>query len=129
MLSLVAKNLAERLPDPDAPETFRLPALVDALIERGWVGEKAGQGFYKKQGADILTLDPEAMAYRAKQPVRLPSLDGARGIEDTGARIKTLFLGRDKVGAFLRRTLGSTLLYAAGWRPTSPARSTMSIGR
>ena len=51
------------------------------------------------------------MVYRGKQPARLPSLDAARGIEDTGARIKTLFLGQDKVGAFLRRTLGPTLLH------------------
>ena len=117
VLSLVARNLSERLPDPEAREAFRLPALVDALIERGWIGEKAGQGFYKKQDADILTLDPTAMAYREKQPARLPSLDAARGIEDTGARIKTLFLGQDKVGAFLRRTLGPTLLYAARVAP------------
>src|SRR5207247_7750203 len=48
-----------------------------------------------------------------KQPARPPALDAARGIENTGARIKTLFLGRDKVGAFLRDTLGRTLLYTA----------------
>jgi hypothetical protein len=61
-------------------------------------------GFYKKQGSDVLTLDPALMVHRGNQPVRLPSLDAARGIEDTGARIESLFLGQDKVGAFLRRT-------------------------
>jgi 3-hydroxyacyl-CoA dehydrogenase len=117
VLSLVARNLAERLPDPGAAETFRLPAVVDALIERGWVGEKASQGFYKKQGGEILTLDPKELTYREKQPVRLPSLDATRGVEDTGARIKALFQGRDAVGEFVRRTLGSTLLYAARVAP------------
>jgi len=117
VLGHVAKDLLERLPDREARDAFRQPALVQALIEKGWIGEKSGQGFYKKQGPDVLTLDPPLMAYREKQPVRLPSLDAARGIEDTGARIKALFLGRDKVGAFLRRTLGSTLLHTARVAP------------
>src|SRR5205823_9450132 len=67
---------------------------------------------------EILTLDPAAMTYRPKQPARLPALDAARGIEDTATRIRTLFLGRDKVGDFLRATLGRTLVYTARVAPT-----------
>jgi 3-hydroxyacyl-CoA dehydrogenase len=117
VLSVVAKNLAERLTDRQAAAAFRLPALVDALVERKWIGEKAQQGFYKKHEAEILTLDPQRMAYRSKQPASLPALDAARRIEDAGARIRTLFLSPDKVGAFLRRTLGPTLLYTARVAP------------
>ena len=55
-----------------------VPALVSALIERGWIGEKTGQGFYQRKktpaGSEILTLDPATMTYRAKQSARLPSL-------------------------------------------------------
>ena len=106
-----------------------VPALVASLVERGWIGEKAGQGFYKRVpstgsgqgksagGSEIQTLDPASLSYRPKQSARLPSLDAARSIEDTGARIKTLFLGKDKVGQFLRDTLGPTLLYAARVTP------------
>ncbi len=117
VLSLVASNLFERLPDPAAREAFRLPPLVDRLIEKRWIGEKTGQGFYKKEGKDTLTLDPQLMAYRPMHPAHLPSLELARGIEDPGARVKTLFLGKDKVGAFLRRTLAPTLLYTARIAP------------
>jgi len=98
-----------------------LPPFVEAMIERGWVGEKAGQGFYKKEksgsGSEILTLDPATLAYRPRQQPRLASLDAARGIEDTGERIKTLFHGRDKVGEFLRETLAPTLVYTADVAP------------
>jgi 3-hydroxyacyl-CoA dehydrogenase len=98
-----------------------VPALVSALVERGWIGEKAGQGFYQRKktatGSEILTLDPATLTYRPKQSARLASLEAARSIEDTGERIKTLFLGRDKVGAFLRDTLGPTLLYTARVAP------------
>jgi 3-hydroxyacyl-CoA dehydrogenase len=98
-----------------------VPTLVSALVERGWIGEKAGQGFYQRKktpaGSEILTLDPATLTYRTRQSARLGALEAARSIDDTGARIKTLFLGNDKVGAFLRDTLGPTLLYTARVAP------------
>jgi 3-hydroxyacyl-CoA dehydrogenase len=106
----VAKNL-----------NVELPPLVGAMVERGWLGEKAGQGFYKREktptGSEILTLDPNTMTYRAKQPARLPSLEAARSIEDPRERIKTLFTGKDKVGEFLRDTLEPALRYTAKVAP------------
>ncbi len=98
-----------------------VPPLIAALVERGWVGEKAGQGFYKRQktagGSEILALDPETMSYRPKRPARLASLDSAKGIEDTRDRIRTLGAATDKVGEFLRETLVPTLQYAAKVAP------------
>ena len=100
---------------------FEMPAFVKALVEKGWVGEKAGQGFYKRlktaSGSEILTLDPATLTYRPRQSARLASLEAARPIEDTGARITTLLLGTDKVGGFLRETLGETLIYSAAVTP------------
>ena len=98
-----------------------LPPFVSTMIERGWVGEKGGQGFYKKEkssrGSEILTLDPATLTYRPQQPPRLASLEAARSIDDTGARIKTLFHGKDKVGEFLRETLAPTLTYTVRIAP------------
>src|SRR6185295_399024 len=110
ILAHVAKNLNQPV-----------PPLIASLVERGWVGEKAGQGFYRreksKSGSEILTLDPATLTYRPKQSPKLPSLDAARSIDDVGQRIKTLFFGKDKVGQFLRETLGPTLLYTAKVAP------------
>jgi 3-hydroxyacyl-CoA dehydrogenase len=118
ILGHVARNLASRAGDEETRRAFALPPLVESLIERGWVGEKAGQGFYKRSGNDILTLDPTTLTYRPRQSPRLPSLDSALAIEDIGERVKTLFLARDRVGAFLRRTLGPTLNYTAEVTPS-----------
>jgi 3-hydroxyacyl-CoA dehydrogenase len=116
VLGHVMANLATRLPEPERA-AFATPPLVAALVERGWIGEKSGRGFYRKEGADILTLDPRTLEYRAKQPVKLPVLDAAKSIEDVRERIRALFFGRDKVGAFLRATLGRTLIYTARVAP------------
>jgi 3-hydroxyacyl-CoA dehydrogenase len=118
VLALVVKNLEERLCSNEERTTFALPPLIAALVERGWVGAKAGQGFYKKDaGGDILTLDPGSLTYRPHQSPRLPSLDAARSSDDPAVRIKTLFNATDKVGTFLRDTLGRTLIYAATVTP------------
>src|SRR5436190_10538841 len=88
-----------------------LPAFVERMLAAGLTGAKSGGGFYRKAGDDILTLDLATLEYRVKQPARLPSLDAARSIEDAGERLRTLYRGPDKVGTFLRATLGPTLQY------------------
>jgi 3-hydroxyacyl-CoA dehydrogenase len=113
VLAHVSRNLAERLESPEDRAQFELPSLVSDLVQRGWVGAKAGQGFYKKASdGEILTLDPSSMEYRKQQPARLPSLDAARSIDNTGERIRLLVNAEDKVGRFLRATLVPTLEYA-----------------
>ena len=117
ILAHVAADLVARIERPEERRAFELPPLVADLVQRGWIGQKAGQGFYRRErgagGGAILTLDPATMEYRPRQPVRLGALEAARAIEDDAERIRTLFLGRDRVGEFLRATLGRTLLYTA----------------
>jgi 3-hydroxyacyl-CoA dehydrogenase len=117
----VARNLESRV-GADRARAFAPPALALAIAERGWVGEKAGQGFYRREkrpdgSSEILTLDPATMTYRAQRKARFASIDRARSIDDVGARVRALFLGDDPVGDFLRRTLGVTILYAAAVAP------------
>jgi 3-hydroxyacyl-CoA dehydrogenase len=118
VLAHVIRNLAERLPSAEDRAVFTLPPIVEELIARGWIGAKAGQGFYKKEGSgEILTLDPATLTYRTKQPARLSSIEAGRAIDDPGARIGKLFTADDRVGSFLRATLGRTLVYAARVTP------------
>ena len=113
VLAHVARTLAERLVDPAERAEFTLPPFVSEMVARGMTGAKAGRGFYQKSGDEILTLDPKTLAYRPKQSAKLPSLEAARPIEPVGERILALYDGKDKVGSFLRSTLGPTLDYAS----------------
>ena len=117
ILAHVATNLSARLDTEDERQAFELPPLIGQLVERGWIGEKAGQGFYKKErgpdGSTIRTLDPATMDYRPRQSARLGALDAAQAIDDPGERVRSLFLARDTVGEFMRATLGRTLIYTA----------------
>ena len=121
VLAHVARDLSQRLEKEDEQRQFTIPPLVEELLERRWLGEKVGQGFYKKertpQGSRILTLDPSTMDYRERQSPQLASLDASKSTEDLQERLRSLFLGTDRVGDFLRATLGRTLLYAAEVTP------------
>jgi 3-hydroxyacyl-CoA dehydrogenase len=92
--------------------SFELPAFVTDMVARGQTGAKAGAGFYKKAGDEILTLDPKTLDYRPKQSAKLASIEAARSIEPAADRIRALYHGKDKAGTFLRATLGPTLEYA-----------------
>jgi len=114
----VVRNLHENLPDDPEREMFVMPEFITKMIERGLLGNKTKAGFYKRQkGADgkreILTLDPATFDYRPGQKVKLPSLEMAKNIEDTRERIKALAWSKDRVGAFLWKTLARTLCYTA----------------
>jgi 3-hydroxyacyl-CoA dehydrogenase len=81
-------------------------------------GEKVGHGFYRREKSAagesrILALDPARFDYRDLTPARFPSLEGAGTTTSVRDRLRALFVGRDRLGDLLRRTLGPTLLYAA----------------
>src|SRR5712692_1367454 len=114
----VVRNLHENLPDDPEREMFVMPEFVSKMIERGLLGNKTKAGFYQKQKGsgdkrEIWTLDAATLDYQPAQKVKLPSLDMAKNIEDTAERIKTLAWSKDRVGAFLWKTLARTLCYTA----------------
>jgi len=119
----VVKNVYETVPNDESREMFRVPALVEEMARRGWLGDKTGQGFYKKLkgdgGKEILTLDVNTMEYRARQKARFASLESAKGIEDTPERLRGLIgpvlegQKADKAQQFLWGLLSENCLYAA----------------
>jgi mannosyl-3-phosphoglycerate phosphatase len=79
----VAKNFVERTTSPELQQLFAVGPRVGGLLERGWIGEKAGQGFFKRVkgpggASDILVLDPATFEYVPRVPVARPALDALR---------------------------------------------------
>ncbi len=106
-LARVARGLAENLPDDEAKAMFRLPGFLEQMLERNWLGDKTGQGFYKKTGSgksrEILSLNLKTLEYGPRTKTRLACLDAVKGMEDTGERIRTLAGFGDQGGAFIRQ--------------------------
>ncbi len=93
------------------------------MAQRKWLGDKTGQGFYKKLRGEgekeILTLDVNTMEYRPRQKARFASIEAGKTIEDTGESLRALMApvleGQtgDKAQQFLWGSLSETCLYAA----------------
>ncbi len=115
VLARVVENIAANAPHDEWREVFALPDFVQEMIRRGWIGEKAGQGFYRRDpiSREIFALDYRTLEYRPRQRVYLPALEMARTIEDVRERLRTLVRGSDRVGQFLWTIVSETLLYAA----------------
>lgn len=95
--------------------------VVTELVKRGWMGDKAGQGFYKKQrgpeGKDErLVLDVKTFEYQPAAKPALPSLDAAKNAARPAERLRILLAGnpaRDRAAAFLWPLLAHLWNFAA----------------
>ncbi|HVB55374.1 MAG TPA: 3-hydroxyacyl-CoA dehydrogenase NAD-binding domain-containing protein [Candidatus Acidoferrales bacterium] len=123
VLAHVVRNIYENAPNDESRGMYRVPALAEAMIERGWLGEKTGSGFYKRvrKGAEseILAIDWQKMEYRPQQKARFGSIEAGKSIEDTRQRLRALLApaleGRegDKANRFIWSNLSEMCLYAA----------------
>jgi len=104
----VAKGLVENVPNDEAISIFKLPPFLEQMVANKWLGDKTGQGFYKKEKgekgkSDILTLNLQTMEYGPKQKSKFATLEAAKPIDDLKARLKVLYGGQDKAGEFYRK--------------------------
>jgi 3-hydroxyacyl-CoA dehydrogenase len=117
----VVQNSLAALPDDAIQRVAPHPDFVPAMVERGWLGNKTGQGFYKRvqteAGRTFYEIDPETLEYRPQERFRAPSLQQLRQIEDVSQRLPTLVFTEDRAGQLAWRLLSESLCYAANLVP------------
>ncbi len=99
----------------------KFAGVLAELMKRKWLGDKTGQGFYKKtRGAggkdERMVLDLTTFEYRPAAKPALPSLDMAKNAVTLPERLKLLLANdpkKDKTAAFLWPFLGSLWSFAA----------------
>ncbi|MEZ4440175.1 MAG: 3-hydroxyacyl-CoA dehydrogenase NAD-binding domain-containing protein [Polyangiaceae bacterium] len=111
----VVDNCHAVLTEDEDRAVFEVPAYIRTMLEKGQLGSKTKAGFYKKQGNDILTLDPKTGEYRARGgdgAIRkaCKSIAGEESPED---RIKKLVAAEGKVGEVAWKAISRSLAYAA----------------
>ena len=117
----ICDKLQATVPESWEQAAFAVPPFVRTMVERGWLGEKTRQGFYKRVENDgrreILVLDPESLEYRPQRMLDAPSLAAVRRVEDSGARIAALAHADDAAGRVAWRSLSRLFAFAAAKIP------------
>ncbi|MBM4760767.1 3-hydroxyacyl-CoA dehydrogenase/enoyl-CoA hydratase family protein [Bacillus sp. B15-48] len=94
-------------------EVFQIPIFMKEMLERGWLGSKSGQGFYQKQGKEILELDPDTLAYGPRKKLKTEAIDLSKQQKGTANKMKALIYENDRAGQFLWKIITPLLIYSA----------------
>ncbi len=118
----VARNTYEACPNDEQREVFKIPSVIQMMVEKKLLGDKTGAGFFKKvKQADgkkeILALDLKSLEYRSQEKVKFDSLATVKEIEDSGERLKFLVSQKDRAGELAWKATRSVLVYAANRIP------------
>jgi 3-hydroxyacyl-CoA dehydrogenase len=102
----VAKGVADNCPNDEARAIFNIPTWLEKMLANNWLGDKTGQGFFKKikseAGKEILTLNLQTLEYGARNKPKFASLEAAKPIEDLKQRLQLLQASPDKAGDFYK---------------------------
>ncbi len=116
----VNTNLYEATPHDEARDLLRRPKVVElmqTMLENGWLGNKAKQGFYKRVDVDgerqFWTIDFSTMEHAPAQKVQFDSVGKYRKVEPLGERIKAMIGAEDRAGEYLRNAIFNRLSYAS----------------
>ncbi len=113
----VADNVRENVDDQKEKLAFQVSPLLEKMVKNGWLGEKSGQGFYKRvkteKGKQILTLNPETLAYEPRQKLKAPSLDAAKRAKSLPEKLQLLVYADDPAGKLAWTITKKALIYSA----------------
>lgn len=99
----VARGVADNCPDDEQRAVFAIPAWLDKLVANKWLGDKTGQGFFKKiSSKEILVLDLKTLEYVPRQKPKFASVEAAKQVDELKTRLKMLVQSPDTAGEFYR---------------------------
>ncbi|HLT34116.1 MAG TPA: 3-hydroxyacyl-CoA dehydrogenase family protein, partial [Aquaticitalea sp.] len=113
----VANGLYENVPNDERHELFKLPGFINTMMKNKWFGSKTGQGFYKKEGKEIRTLDLNTLDYRDKKSAKFATLELTKTVDKVVDRFKILVSGKDKAGDFYRKNFSALFAYVSNRIP------------
>ncbi|MDG5788936.1 3-hydroxyacyl-CoA dehydrogenase NAD-binding domain-containing protein [Evansella sp. AB-P1] len=112
----VAKNVYDQV-QGEEKNVFDPPEIMTTMAEKGWIGSKAGKGFYYKKktdkGSEILELDLESMEYVERKKLKAPSLQKSKQAKSKEDKLKALVYADDRAGEIIWNILKPALIYSA----------------
>lgn len=108
----VIKTMQDTLPNDVFAACYGTPKVLSDLITKGALGQKAKQGFYKKEGKAILVLDPAKGEYVASKGAAEPIIERILK-RPASERLKLLRESENPQAQFLWAILRDVFHYSA----------------
>lgn len=112
VIKTLQDNLGPGKVEDPFSDVYGTPPVLAKLLESKSLGQKTGAGFYKKQGRDILRLDPESMEY-VPAGAKANEVVGRMLKKPAGERLKLLREAEGAEARFLWAILRDQFHYAA----------------
>lgn len=118
----VANGVSENCPTDEMKEWFAIPSFLEKMLENNWLGDKTGQGFYKKTNAVdgsrvIEALDLHSLEYKPQDKPRFDSIGKAKKANRLKSKLSILFDGGDAASDFYHDVTAAILAYSANRIP------------
>jgi len=113
IIAHVAKNVYEMAPEDPQREIFDLSDKLRQVTEKGWLGAKTGQGFYRKTKEGIEVLNLGEMDYHPRKKATFPILDRLQPYENPIRRIEILMKDSSPPAQFVADLILGILRYVA----------------
>ena len=112
-LAHVIATMEKTLGDDPFAAVYATPAVIKGLVDKGALGQKAGAGFYRKEGKNILRLDPANGEYVAAGGKADETVARILKIKDPGERLGKLRESTNPQAQFVWAIIRDSLHYAA----------------
>ena len=111
----VMNNMYDRVTTESEEERqkFKAPDLLVKLVEDGRLGQKSGQGWYKKEGKEILSLDFDTMEYTPTKKRMFDTIRVGKPIKDLKKRLNAITYLDDVGAKFLWEVNAPMFTYSA----------------
>lgn len=118
----VANGIRENCKEDEATDLFAIPEWLEKMVANNWIGDKSGQGFFKKtKGNDgkkeILALNLDTLVYEPRQKPKFATVEMAKQVESLEKRLPLLISGNDKAAAFYRQMFLGLFAYISNRIP------------
>lgn len=104
----VAEGIKMYCPNDKHQKTFEMPKFIHYLVENNFLGDKTGQGFYKKTKnsagkTEIISLNIETLEYQKNEKSRFKSVGAVKAEENIKKRIQLMHRQDDIAAQFIKK--------------------------
>ena len=109
----VIGTMRDTLADDPWHRHLNVPNVLAALVAKGALGQKAGAGFYRKQGKEIQVLDPARADYRTSGGEVAPEVAAILAVKAPGEKLAQLRASAHPQAQFLWAIFRDVFHYCA----------------